>query len=496
MIRVPACLLLVACAGLVPAQQPNPVLQRVPETAGLPRLLLIGDSISIGYTPPVREALRGRMNVQRIPENAAHTRFGAGKVDQWIGSEKWDVIHFNFGLHDLKIMEDGKHQVPVEEYERHLEAIAKRLQQTGARVIYATTTPVPEGKVSPPRNPADVPLYNQAAKRVMDRLGIPVNDLYAAVLPKLSELQRPVNVHFVDAGSAFLATRVVAEITRIAPHTAFRWVNPLPANAPAGVLHETYPSKLHQTAVGYAVYLPPGYADAANASHRYPVVYYLHGGRPGGENKSVAMARFFDQHMRAGTVDPMIYVFVNGGAVSHYDYPQLKSFGESAFIKELIPHIDSRFRTIASKQGRGLEGFSQGGRGTARIAFRHPDLFCSAAPMGGGHQHERRASENNGQEAGPEGYVFEPGLNTWDLASTYARQGTARVRWLVVVGDQDFNYQANLDWMKHLDSLAIRHQRIIVPRVPHSAAGVYEKIGPAGMKFHQACFAGAPAARP
>ena len=67
----------------------------------------------------------------------------------------------------------------------------------------------------------------------------------------------------------------------------------------------------------------------------------------------------------------------------------------AAFIKELIPHIDKTYRTIASRKGRAIEGFSQGGRGTARHMFKYPELFCSVAPMGGGHQHEKRISENN-----------------------------------------------------------------------------------------------------
>ena len=90
--------------------------------------------------------------------------------------------------------------------------------------------------------------------------------------------------------------------------------------------------------------------------------------------------------------------------MSHYDYK--KWLGETAFVKELIPHIDQTYRTIADRSGRGLEGFSQGGRGTARIMFRYPELFDSAAPMGGGHQHEKRISENNGRES--KNLVFDP----------------------------------------------------------------------------------------
>ncbi|MBI3208824.1 MAG: SGNH/GDSL hydrolase family protein [Candidatus Solibacter usitatus] len=205
--------LLVLWAALsLGAQNPDPALAPVAETPGLPRVLLIGDSISMGYTLPVRELLKGKANVLRIPVNGAFTRFALQNVDKWLGDGKWDVIHANWGLHDLKIMDDGKHQVGIEEYERNLEALMMRLKKTGARVIYATTTPVPEGKVSPPRIPADVARFNAVAVAVMRRNGIRVNDLYAAILPRLGELQRPVNVHYTAAGYDFLAVHVAKAI--------------------------------------------------------------------------------------------------------------------------------------------------------------------------------------------------------------------------------------------------------------------------------------------
>jgi endo-1,4-beta-xylanase len=266
--------------------------------------------------------------------------------------------------------------------------------------------------------------------------------------------------------------------------TPFRWVNPLPANAPAGVKHGTFHSRRNNAKAGYCIYLPPDYETS---NRRYPVVYYLHGGRPGGETKSIALARHFDRAIRSGEAAPMIYVFNNGGEVSHYDYPQLNSYGETALIHELIPHIDKTYRTIPRREARGIEGFSQGGRGTARLMFKYPELFCSAAPMGGGHQHEKHIRDHNGKEDGEPGYVFPPKHNTYDLAAAYAAR-KRDLRILIVVGAKDFNYDANLDWMRHLDSLAIPYRRIIVPDVPHNAQQVYEKIGAEAVKFHATNF--------
>ena len=106
-----ATLLLAACA----AAQNGPEFAPVEDTPGLPRVLLIGDSISIGYTLPVRELLKGKANVHRIPGNGGPTTNGLKNLDEWLAG-KWDVIHFNFGLHDLKIGDDGSRQVPLEQY--------------------------------------------------------------------------------------------------------------------------------------------------------------------------------------------------------------------------------------------------------------------------------------------------------------------------------------------------------------------------------------------
>ena len=149
------------------------------------------------------------------------------------------------------------------------------------------------------------------------------------------------------------------------PPKPFKWVNPLPKGQwPTGLKHETFKSPSMKTDVGYCIYLPPAYKKSSRM--RFPVIYYLHGGRPGSEIKSVRLIRYIDKAMREEKVADMIYVFVNGGRVSHYNTPQFDSMGEDVFVKELIPHIDANYRTINGREGRGIEGFSQGGRGTTR----------------------------------------------------------------------------------------------------------------------------------
>jgi endo-1,4-beta-xylanase len=291
-----------------------------------------------------------------------------------------------------------------------------------------------------------------------------------------------------------IAHSAVRAPAKKAEEAAFHWINKLPESRTPLLRHGAFHSVTNKTDVGYYLYLPPGYDARENTAKRYPVVYYLHGGRPGGENKNVNMAPLFEAAMKAGRVPPMIYVFVNGGAMSHYDFPAQKSFGETAFVKELIPHIDASLRTIAKREGRGLEGFSQGGRGTARIMFKYPELFASCAPMGGGHQHEKHAAENEGRETS--GVQFEPGNNSYDLARAYLpRMQEWPLRIFVAFGKKDFNYEANLDWTRHLKSLGIPYELAIAGDAPHSAVECYRNLGDAVMLFHARNF-GLTSARP
>ena len=267
----------------------------------------------------------------------------------------------------------------------------------------------------------------------------------------------------------------------------FQWVNPLKNKGLAGVSHGTFKSPSMKLDVGYCIYLPPEYANAKSKTSRYPVVYYLHGGRPGNENKSVSLSSLVHAAIVKDDIKPTIYVFVNGGPVSHYNMPDRdNAMGEDVFIKELIPHIDKTYRTIANQRGRAIEGFSQGGRGTARIMFKHPHLFCSAAPGGGGYATEKRISEENGKES--ETLKFTPGYNTWDHARAYSKRQDANLKIQIHVGTRGFNYENNLEYMKFLESLNIPFKRVIAKDAPHSAKIIYQKRGKEIMQFHQSNF--------
>lgn len=174
----------------------------------LPRVLLIGDSVSRGYTLATRKALAGAANVHRAPENCGPTANGIKKLKVWLGDGKWDIIHFNFGIHDRK--------TPLADYEQRLDAITAELKATGARVIWASTTPVAEGGMKDATG-ADLVARNEVAARVMTKHGVETDDLYAAMLPRLSEFQPPNDVHFREPGYQFLGQQVAASIRKHIP---------------------------------------------------------------------------------------------------------------------------------------------------------------------------------------------------------------------------------------------------------------------------------------
>jgi acyl-CoA thioesterase-1 len=189
------------------------------EPTPLPNVLIIGDSISIGYFKPLQEQLKDIAVVTHNEGNAQHTAYGLKKLDEWLGDTRWDVIHFNFGLHDLKYVDErgrnasvetGKHQIPIDQYERNLDEIVKRLKKTGAKLIFATTTPMPDGTGF--RAKGDAAIYNRAAEKVMNKHRVQIDDLYSFALPRLKEIQLDSNVHFNPKGSELLAEQVAKSI--------------------------------------------------------------------------------------------------------------------------------------------------------------------------------------------------------------------------------------------------------------------------------------------
>ena len=170
-------LIIHALAAVAVAKEP------VTYDPALPNVLIIGDSISIGYYHYVAPALAPVANVFRINPNAGNTEKGMLYLDQWLtytmldGTviDKWSVIHFNFGLHDIR--RGSREWVELPKYIENLEVMTKKMLLTGATLIFATSTFFTwccEGRLN-----SDIVLYNEAAVSLMQYYSIGVNDLYS-----------------------------------------------------------------------------------------------------------------------------------------------------------------------------------------------------------------------------------------------------------------------------------------------------------------------------
>jgi lysophospholipase L1-like esterase len=196
----------------------------IKSTNHLPKVLIIGDSIAGDYFSIVMNKLEGIAEVQtpQEPGNGGGTTNGVLYVDKWIAEAKWDVIHFNFGLHDIKHIdpETGKNsknlndpqQANPEQYGKNLRVIVQKLKASGAKLIFATTTPYPDKLGKQMRTPGMPAVYNKIAIEIMRENDIAINDIYFYVLPRMEKLQRPKNVHFMENGSKALGEKVAQSI--------------------------------------------------------------------------------------------------------------------------------------------------------------------------------------------------------------------------------------------------------------------------------------------
>jgi hypothetical protein len=197
------------------------------DVPGLPRVLLIGDSIRGGYMEPARNLLKGKANVRWPSANCGGTSQGISNIDEWLGDGDWDVIHFNWGLWDINRRVNGKRDnsgpiaLSQEQYEENLEILVNRMKETKATLIWASTTFVQGGWG---RRVGDEIRYNQIAEEVMDRRGVLINDLHglSATFPMYGEAKEGEpemfkskgNVHFSKEGYQRLAEQVAQAIEK------------------------------------------------------------------------------------------------------------------------------------------------------------------------------------------------------------------------------------------------------------------------------------------
>jgi len=188
----------------------------------LPNVLLMGNSISIGYTPYVQENLKGIANVYRIPANGGDTYTMLKFYEIWLGGIHWDIIHFNWGLHDLKRTVNnkldikGERKVSIEEYSKNMSKIVDILKSSASNLIFASTSYVPDGAEG--RIRGEELLYNISALEVMKCYpGIYIDDQFSLTSMYPDE-QKKMNVHFSIDGSkrqAKQAANLIIEVLNV-----------------------------------------------------------------------------------------------------------------------------------------------------------------------------------------------------------------------------------------------------------------------------------------
>ena len=176
----------------------------------LPTVLVLGDSISIGYTLKLRERLDGQFNVVRptngdgTPINCVSTQRALENLDKWLAQHRPDLVTFNFGLWDIASEQRGTTSITPDQYAENLRTISTRLKATGAKIFWVNSTYVPDGATA--RENENLIKFNQVASNLMTELNIPVIDLYTTssrMTPPLREGRR--NVHYTGEGSDKLA---------------------------------------------------------------------------------------------------------------------------------------------------------------------------------------------------------------------------------------------------------------------------------------------------
>lgn len=225
----------------------------------------------------------------------------------------------------------------------------------------------------------------------------------------------------------------------------------LPGNG--SVEHCTMSSDVLGANKDFSVYLPDGYDDAGSRS--YPVLYLLH---PAGGTQEIwihlgHLPDIADDAIRSGMAVPMIIVLPDASGENtdhmgkHLGYFSVPGWDyESYFHNELIPLIDSTYRTMADKQHRAITGVSMGGEAAIAYAQKHPGLYGASCAISGilGHPEQSRMAQTDKDYAAsliannPSAFV--------EKAAPDQIERLKSVRWYADCGDNDFFYQGNVEF--------------------------------------------------
>lgn len=180
-------------------------------------VLLIGDSIRMGYDKAVKKTLENAANVYFPEENCRFTSYVLRYLHEYkgiLGDKQVDVLHWNAGLWDcLRLFGEEPH-TPIEIYAYYIERICIRIKKLfpDAQVIFATSTSVQSELMSPDfkRYNEEIEAYNIAAVNVVSKFGFQVNDLYAASVKLPAEAHSDAVHYYTPMGTKVFTNQVLS----------------------------------------------------------------------------------------------------------------------------------------------------------------------------------------------------------------------------------------------------------------------------------------------
>lgn len=181
-------------------------------------ILLIGDSISLGYENRAQIYAGSRHNIVHTMTNALYSTYCRAHVRDWLSktNQIWDVVHFNVGLHDICRNPDNcaPPQTAVLTYQKNLLDIVEIIRNDSpcAVIVFALSTPILSQEN---RLPEDVAVYNSAATNILADQNVYINDLCSLMLPHQDEYHLEDGTHFTPEGNQFNAENVVNFIDSI-----------------------------------------------------------------------------------------------------------------------------------------------------------------------------------------------------------------------------------------------------------------------------------------
>lgn len=249
-----------------------------------------------------------------------------------------------------------------------------------------------------------------------------------------------------------------------------------------------------KTKVSYHVYTPPLYDT--NKTKHFPTIYWLHG-HGGGIFGLAKMVQYFDSAIQSGRLPPTIIVFPNGMKESMWcNSKNGKVPMENFLIHDLIPEIDSNFRTVARRTSRLIEGFSMGGYGAARLGLKYPEIFGAISVLGGGPMQKIFDAETgpinlardririlNTVYGNDQSYFLAQ--SPWLLAENYAKTNQDKIIMRIAVGKLDAMLEPNKDFSDYLKRLKIPHDFISPSNIRHEPLSLLNSLKESNWSFYQ-----------